>query len=70
MSKLADPRMYKFTVTWMGLDGLTQEAVVTAAYFQEAGPYTVFKDVEHAVVEAHKTDLVTRIARAEQPVGR
>lgn len=70
MSKLADPRMYTFTVTWTGLDGLVQEGTATAAYFQESGPYTVFKDVEHAVVGAYKTDAVVRVVRAEQPVGR
>jgi hypothetical protein len=65
MSKLP---VYPFTVHWTGLDGLGREGELTAAYFQESGQYTFFKDVDHSVVEAFKTDRVTRIVRAERPV--
>lgn len=61
--------LYAFTVEWTGLDGLGREGAITAAYFQEQGAYTVFKDPEHTVVEAFKTACVTRIVRTEKPIG-
>lgn len=70
MSKLPSLPLYAFTVhTVSPANGLPAELVaLTAAYFQESGPYTVFKDVDHSVVEAFKTDFVTRIVRTEKPV--
>lgn len=41
---------------------------IEASYFQEQGVYTLFKDSGHVVVEALKTELVTRIVRSEEPV--
>lgn len=60
---------YAFTVYTMepGIEG--DSGAITAAYFQESGAYTVFKDSEHAVVEAYKTEFVSRIVRTEKPVG-
>jgi hypothetical protein len=68
MSKLPVLPLYAYTVHWTGLDGLTQKAAITASYFQESGVYTVFKDTDHSVVEAFKTECVTRIVRTEKPV--
>ena len=71
MSKLPDLPLYAFTVHTMPLiEGFPEESAgaITAAYFQESGAYTVFKDSEHTVVEAYKTELVTRIVRTEKPV--
>lgn len=72
MSKLPGLPLYAFTVhTLLVGAGAVEEAsgAITAAYFQESGAYTVFKDTEHMVVEAFKTDLVTRIVRTEKPVA-
>jgi hypothetical protein len=68
MSKLSDLPLYAFTVHTLEPDGLLREGAITASYFQEQGVYTVFKDTEHAVVEAYKTEFVTRIVRTEKPV--
>ena len=40
-----------------------------AAYFQEQGTFTIFKDAAHAVVHAYRTDLVASIARKDSSVG-
>lgn len=72
MSNAPDLPVYAFTVHMVSPTGLPQESsgAITAAYFQESGPYTVFKLADHSVVEAFKTDYVTRIVRTEQPVDR
>jgi hypothetical protein len=70
MSKLSDLPTYAFTVHTVDVDLKSQVGAITASYFQEQGAYTVFKDSEHAVVEAYKTDLVMRIVRTEQPVDQ
>lgn len=70
MSKAAFLPLFGFTVHTVNAEGSPDELKsLTAAYFQESGRYTVFKDVEHTVVEAFRTDLVTRVVRTEQPVG-
>lgn len=70
MSKAGFLPLYGFTVHTVTPGGLQAESgAITAAYFQESGRYTVFKDTEHTVVEAYLTDLVTRVVRTEQPVG-
>lgn len=65
MSKLSALPSYVFRVTWSALDGLPREDSVKAAYFQEQGVYTVFKDAEHAAVDSYKTDHVVRIERRD-----
>lgn len=71
MSKLPSLPVYEFTVHTGASFGEEQSHTLTAAYFQESGTYyTVFKDTEHAVVEAYRTDLVKRIVRSERPVDR
>lgn len=70
MSKLVGMPMYEFTVYVLEERGLLEEYKVVAAYFQESGRYTCIKDADHAVVEAYRTDLVTRIVRTEKPVER
>lgn len=70
MPKAFDMPLYAFTVhTALADKTLASSGAITAAYFQEQGAYTVFKDTEHAVVEAFRTDLVTRIVRTEKPVA-
>jgi hypothetical protein len=73
MSKLPNLPVYAFTVHTRDqyADGTFKvtTGAITASYFQEQGQYTVFKDTEHAVVEAYRTDLVTRIVRTEKPVA-
>lgn len=57
---------YEFLVSLVGANGLKMEDQdVLAAYFQESGRYTVFKDVDHTMVAGFKTDLVTQILRTE-----
>lgn len=72
MSKLPDIPTYEFRV-WtlpvgLGSEVLNESDPIEAAYFQEQGVYTLFKDGCHVVVEALKTELVTRIVRSEEPV--
>lgn len=68
MSKVSDMPLYAFTVytTESGIEW--DSGTITAAYFQESGAYTIFKDAEHAVIEAYKTAYVSRIVRTEKPV--
>lgn len=69
MSKPVGMPVYVFTVYTVEPTGIEWDSgMVTAAYFQEAGAYTVFKDAEHAVVEAYKTAYVSRIVRTEKPL--
>lgn len=42
---------------------------VSAAYFVEEGPYTFFKDADHKVVYAVRTDYVVSIRRGGPVVG-
>lgn len=63
MPKGSDIPSYRFQVEIRSLDGLCEEHTVHSAYFQDAGVYTVFKDADHAVIQAFRTDLVTRIVR-------
>lgn len=74
MSKLPDLPVYDFDVFVMDVGGVAalddDQSSVTASYFQESGVYTVFKDTDHSVVKAYKTDLVVLIERSEQPVDR
>jgi hypothetical protein len=40
-----------------------------AAYFQEQGSFTIFKDAAHAVVSAYQTGLVVGVVREDGNVG-
>lgn len=68
---MSDLNTYEFRV-WSFPLGIGSKAVesepIEASYFQEQGVYTLFKDAGHVVVEAYKTDLVTRVVRSEEPV--
>ena len=60
-----------YTVTFILPDApgpLIDKAELAASYFVEEGTLLLFKDTAHAVVEAYKSDLVTRIVRTEKPV--
>lgn len=68
---MSDLCTYEFDVWTLPLS-LGTDAVksgpIHASYFQEQGVYTLFKDDEHVVVEALKTEFVVRIVRSEEPV--
>lgn len=69
MSKLLDLLpTFEFTVYELSLGGVANEHKVEAAYFQESGSYTLFKDDVHVVVAAFKTDLVSQVRRSEDPL--
>lgn len=68
---MSDLCTYEFQVWTMPLALQTNEVKTEpfeAAYFQEQGLYTLFKDAAHVAVSAFKTELVTRIVRSEEPV--
>lgn len=68
MSKAPSIPAFRYTVLTVSPGGLPDEHTVRACYFQESGAYTVWKDAEHAVVDAFKTSAVLRISRAEKPL--
>lgn len=65
MSKLPVLPSCLHKVSTHEVDGLLGEYEVLAAYFQETGRFTVFKDDTHAVVDAFRTDTVLRIKRED-----
>lgn len=62
---------YAFTVQTLCPANMleTKSGALRASYFQEQGAYTLFKDTSHTVVEAFRTELVTRIVRTDEPVA-
>jgi hypothetical protein len=70
MSKTADLPTFTYTVHTLSTTGGAEfeHEPVEAAYFQEQGAFTVFKDAFHLSVAAFKTDLVTLILRSDEPV--
>ncbi len=68
---MADLATYAFTVHTISPATMTETAsgALRASYFQEQGAYTLFKDDSHMVVEAFRTELVTRIVRTDEPVA-
>lgn len=60
---------WDYTVHLLAVDSMLAEPVeVVAAYFQEQGSLLLFKDADHTVVDAFRTELVTRIARGDESV--
>lgn len=61
---------WEYTVYVLSVSEPVVEPVkgVIAAYFQEQGALLLFKDADHTVVEAFRTDLVTRIVRGDEPL--
>lgn len=70
MSKLPDLPTFEYTVGLLNPASVTvmEADAVLAAYFQESGAYTVFKDDLHTAVAAFRTELVTEIRRSDDPV--
>lgn len=68
-SKVPELPEWEYTV-WMFSPGAAPEKVdgIVAAYFQEQGSLLLFKDAGHTVVEAFRTELVTRVMRGEDPL--
>lgn len=61
---------WEYTVYLMSVADMSVEPVkgICAAYFQEQGALLLFKDADHTVVEAFRTELVTRIVRGDELV--
>lgn len=69
MSKTADLATFEFAVHTLAPDGSWyKHKPVEAAYFQEQGAFTLFKDAFHIAVAAFRTELVTQIVRSDEPV--
>lgn len=68
MAKAAELPLFEYTASSWGHDGLPRENKVVAAYFQESGRYTVFKDEDHIALLAIRSDLVERIERSVDAV--
>lgn len=65
MSKADSLPSVAHTVRVHDVDTLVKDYQVQAAYFQETGRFTVFKDDAHAVIDAFRTDTVLRITRGD-----
>lgn len=61
---------WEYTVHLLDVPDMAPREVgdIVAAYFQEQGSLTLFKDPEHTVVHAFRTELVTQIVRGDDPV--
>lgn len=59
---------WDYTVYVMNPFSMTLEVVedVEAAYFQQDGALLLFKDAGHTVVQAFRTDLVSRVVRGDE----
>lgn len=61
---------WDYSVYVMNPFSMTLEVVgdVEAAYFQQDGALLLFKDAGHTVVQAFRTDLVSRVVRGDELV--
>lgn len=70
MSLVKSPALseWDYTVHVMNPFAMELEAVegIEAAYFQQDGALLLFKDAGHTVVQAFRTDLVSRVVRGAE----